>query len=180
MLSARSVCWSCVCLLSVFAVITAVGCGGASFVPVTGTVTLDGKPLAGAAVNFTPATAGQGQVAQGQTDESGKFTLSSVGGLGAVPGSYKIGVSKLEGAGAGSTLKGDSAKAAAGAAPHRNHAVGSGRRSDGRASRSTEVGCSGEVCESGSVRTHGRSEIGDGSDHPRTQIELMPGLELPI
>jgi hypothetical protein len=104
-------------LLSVFAVITAVGCGGASFVPVTGTVTLDGKPLAGAAVNFTPATAGQGQVAQGQTDESGKFTLSSVGGLGAVPGSYKIGVSKLEGAAAGSTLKGDSAKAAAGAAP---------------------------------------------------------------
>lgn len=117
MMSARSVCWSCICLLSVFAVITAVGCGGGGFVPVTGTVTLDGKPLEGAAVNFTPATAGEGQAAQGQTDASGKFTLSTVGGIGAVPGNYKVGVSKFEGPAAGSTLKGDSAKAAGGAAP---------------------------------------------------------------
>jgi hypothetical protein len=50
------------------------GCGGRSDLGlVTGRVTLDGKPVADAAVEFTPTT--EGSIATGRTDSSGEYSL---------------------------------------------------------------------------------------------------------
>ncbi|WP_425395236.1 hypothetical protein [Aeoliella sp.] len=51
-----------------------VGCsdGRPERVPVSGTLTIDGQPLAGAFVNFYPAS---GRPSNGRTDESGRFVL---------------------------------------------------------------------------------------------------------
>ncbi len=50
------------------------GCGDPKAAPVSGKVTLDGKPVAGAYVAFEPASGKR--VATGLTDENGQFTLS--------------------------------------------------------------------------------------------------------
>ena len=73
---------------------------------VTGTVTYDGKPLAGAKVAYHPdeGNAVASRAASGETDESGKFTLSmnfadgdTVAKLeGAPTGKYRVTVTKLE------------------------------------------------------------------------------------
>jgi hypothetical protein len=64
-------------------------------VPVTGTVTLDGKPVEGATISFVP-DGDSSLSASGLTDASGNFRLTSVSpGDGAVPGKYKVTVSKL-------------------------------------------------------------------------------------
>ena len=78
-----------------------VGCGDAppafKLVPVHGTVTLDGKPLADAQVQFFK----QGDIpvgypgAGGKTDAQGKYEVFTGTGKGAIPGSYKVTVSKL-------------------------------------------------------------------------------------
>lgn len=69
------------------------GCGGGGntlhTVPVTGTVTLNGEPLAGATVLFAPNDAG-GVSAMGTTDEQGRYTLSQASNQGALPGTYKV------------------------------------------------------------------------------------------
>lgn len=63
---------------------------------VTGTVTHNGSPVEGATVSLQPAS-GSGQGAIGKTDASGKFTLTTyTPGDGALPGEYKISVSKVE------------------------------------------------------------------------------------
>lgn len=67
------------------------GCGEKS-VPVEGVVTLDGQPVSHATVTFTSEDGSR--VFSGQTDDSGKFTLSSAKGPGAAPGSYKVTVAK--------------------------------------------------------------------------------------
>ncbi len=79
-----------------------VGCNGGKSgpptEPVSGTVTLDGKPLAQASVVFAPA--GTGQPAVGVTDEAGKYTLTTTNPKdGAVVGSYKITVIKASASG---------------------------------------------------------------------------------
>jgi len=71
------------------------GCGG-GHVPVTGVVTVDGKPVEGATVTFI--TEDGKQSASGQTDSSGNFSLSDSGKPGARPGSYKVIVTKTKGA----------------------------------------------------------------------------------
>jgi hypothetical protein len=61
---------------------------------VGGTVTFDGKPVEGATVSFSPTGEG-GKIAVGKTDVSGNFTLNTPSiGEGAVPGSYKVSISK--------------------------------------------------------------------------------------
>jgi hypothetical protein len=75
-----------------------VGCGGdaasVDTVPVTGLVMLDGKPVAGAAVSFSPTAKGL-RAAVGTTDESGRYTLTTMKpGDGAMPGSYRVTISK--------------------------------------------------------------------------------------
>ncbi len=75
---------------------TLVGCGGSGLptVPVTGQVLVDGQPMEGVSVVFNPVDAG-GRAASGVTDAEGKFTLTTeVNGDGALPGSYKVAVSK--------------------------------------------------------------------------------------
>jgi hypothetical protein len=61
------------------------GCGGSKTSPVSGSVLLDGKPLAGATVQFVPQE-GKGRDATGGTDASGHFTMSD----GVFPGTYKV------------------------------------------------------------------------------------------
>ena len=81
----------CVCLLA------AVGCNtGPKVTPVTGKVTLDNTPLAGATVSFSPVKGGTGSAAVGTTDASGVYKLTDmksteIGG-GAVIGDYNVGI----------------------------------------------------------------------------------------
>jgi hypothetical protein len=75
-----------------------VGCdfggGGVATIPVSGTVTLDGSPVAGARVAFSPKSP-EGRAAAGITDTSGRFTLTTVeAGDGAMAGSYTVTISK--------------------------------------------------------------------------------------
>lgn len=74
------------------------GCGGGpkrpKLYPASGTVTLDGKPLADATVSFVPAS---GPPSDGKTDASGKFTIMTSGQPGAPFGANKVTVSKFTG-----------------------------------------------------------------------------------
>src|SRR5262245_39951940 len=64
--------------------------------PVTGTVTWQGKPLAGAAITFVP-TGKEGEAASAITDSEGKYALTTwEAGDGARPGKYRVKVSKQE------------------------------------------------------------------------------------
>lgn len=80
----------CICL-------ALTGCGGSSLgtVPVEGSVMIDGKPIAGITVVFSPDSGGR--AASGQTDESGNYKLTTeINGDGALPGTYKVTISKVE------------------------------------------------------------------------------------
>jgi hypothetical protein len=68
-----------------------VGCGGATKpVPVEGKVTLDGQPVAGAAVSFLMGP-GTPQPAHGETQEDGSYRINTANlGEGALPGEYKV------------------------------------------------------------------------------------------
>jgi len=76
------------------------GCpGGASrdqpdLVPVSGTVTLNGEPLAGAEVAFIPTGSTGGTGAFGSTDASGHYELNSGGQTGAPVGEFKVAITK--------------------------------------------------------------------------------------
>jgi hypothetical protein len=73
------------------------GCGPdrPQTVSVTGTVTLDGAPIEGATVGFTPE--GGGRPATGTTDASGKFALTTFEeGDGALPGRHTVTISKTK------------------------------------------------------------------------------------
>jgi len=73
-----------------------VGCGPSNpaTAPIDGTVTLDGAPLEGASVTFTPSEGGR--PGSGTTDSSGKFTLTTYeAGDGAVLGQHKVTVVKM-------------------------------------------------------------------------------------
>ena len=77
------------------AAVVVAGCNkGPRTVPVVGTVTLDGKPVEGAAVTFVPTA--EGQPAMSITDAQGKFTLSTGTAAGAVPGTYAVTVVKMK------------------------------------------------------------------------------------
>lgn len=69
------------------------GCrGGEQTSPVEGDVSLDGKPVAGAAIQFVPQ--GKGRDATGETDKDGHFVMSTFKPRdGAAPGSYKVVIS---------------------------------------------------------------------------------------
>lgn len=83
----RPVVWCAVVLA-----ILASGCRGQATYPVEGVVILDGKPLAGASVQLVPQ--GQGRDATAQTDEQGRFKVSTFRpGDGALPGTYKVVIS---------------------------------------------------------------------------------------
>ncbi len=83
--------------LSVTALVFTIGCtsnDNPPTIPVSGSVTLDGKTVSDAVVTFIPGAGGQS--ASGKTDASGKFVLGSfVGGDGAMKGTYDVTVSKI-------------------------------------------------------------------------------------
>ncbi|HOM17966.1 MAG TPA: hypothetical protein PLQ00_11595 [Thermoguttaceae bacterium] len=97
-------------ILAVVAGLEGCGSGRPKTIPVTGVVTLDGKPIEGANVTFYPDTgesAGAGsqqkkadatvRPATGTTDKDGKFTLKTFEpGDGALPGKYKVAIIKKE------------------------------------------------------------------------------------
>ena len=63
--------------------------------PVTGTVTFQGKPVAGAVITFVPAD--KGEAASAITDSEGRYALTTwQAGDGARPGEYRVKVSKQE------------------------------------------------------------------------------------
>jgi hypothetical protein len=81
------------------------GCGSAQGLQrVTGKVTLDGKPLEGAAVEFQPTAQG-GSPSYGVTDAGGAFKLMfTIDKEGAMLGDHTVRISKTEGAKATETL----------------------------------------------------------------------------
>jgi hypothetical protein len=87
-------------LAALAAVAGVFGCAkneGPRTVPVTGTITLDSKPVDAATVTFV-STNKEIRPASGVTDASGKYTLVTAGGgAGAMVGSYKVTVSKIVG-----------------------------------------------------------------------------------
>jgi hypothetical protein len=63
--------------------------------PVSGTVTMQGKPLAGAGVTFFPT--GKGPMATGNTNENGEFTLmTNRPGDGAPVGGHRVAIGNAE------------------------------------------------------------------------------------
>jgi hypothetical protein len=73
-----------------------VGCGdpgAATTARIDGTVTLDGAPVPNALIAFNPAAGSKtaGRLANGKSDASGKFSVSSFkANDGAMPGSYVV------------------------------------------------------------------------------------------
>jgi hypothetical protein len=67
----RKHCFQCAAPF-LFVVLSGCGSGGPKIVPVTGTLTHKGKPVANAVVHFTPE---HGRPSSGVTDEEGHFTL---------------------------------------------------------------------------------------------------------
>jgi hypothetical protein len=66
--------------------------------PVTGTVTFQGKPVAGAVITFVP-TGEEGEAASAISDSEGKYALTTwEAGDGARPGEYRVKISKQEAA----------------------------------------------------------------------------------
>lgn len=93
--SSRS--WRLFALALVSAVV--VGCGGApddapALVSATGTILMDGEPLADASVSFSPVSGDRG--ASGRTDAEGKFILSYGGSDGCPLGEHTVSVSTRE------------------------------------------------------------------------------------
>lgn len=85
----RRCCVVCVMLMLILA---HAGCSSpeeAKTFPVTGEVTLDGKPLVGATVMFEPV--GGGSLGYGESDANGLFVISTFAvGDGAIPGEHRI------------------------------------------------------------------------------------------
>src|SRR3954453_9535562 len=68
------------------------GCGRSRTSPVEGSVLMDGKPVAGASIQFVAQ--GKGRDATGQTDKNGQFIMSTYKPRdGVLPGTYKVVIS---------------------------------------------------------------------------------------
>ena len=91
----QSLNWNSVRVLLLIPVLALSGCGGGvdpgKGVAVSGTVTMDGKPLEGANVTFMNGTF----AGYGRTNAEGKYRLVQ----GALPGNNKVVISKIEGGG---------------------------------------------------------------------------------
>ena len=88
-----------VAVLAVYLALAGLGCGGGSKakpVKVEGVVLLDGNPLAGAMVRYSPLDA-NGEGAYGLTRDDGTFRLSCQSGAeGALPGQYKVVIAQAD------------------------------------------------------------------------------------
>ncbi|MDZ4683545.1 MAG: carboxypeptidase-like regulatory domain-containing protein [Planctomycetaceae bacterium] len=84
----------------VVAAVIAIGCGrgdGLKRAPITGVLTVDGAPVAGASLQFFPKGGTPGDGALGVSDANGKFEVISSrrGDTGIPPGEYAVMVSLL-------------------------------------------------------------------------------------
>jgi hypothetical protein len=72
----------------------ATGCGGPSLAPVSGKITLDGKPLADATVGFYPLGANASITSSGKTNSNGEYTLKTVmdSRTGAIVGKHRVSI----------------------------------------------------------------------------------------
>lgn len=71
-------------------------------VPVSGTVTLGGRPLGGALVRFLPVGETRGSAGSGRTDAAGKYRLySNRAEPGTAVGEYRVTIEMVPGAAAG-------------------------------------------------------------------------------
>lgn len=98
--------------LLVMAVVALLGCGETSGVPVEyveGVVTLDGKPIEGVTVGFSPVKPDSGTPAVGTTDANGVFKLTATAGgapgAGAGVGEYQVTFSKIKTSGQSEVTK---------------------------------------------------------------------------
>jgi hypothetical protein len=87
-------------LLLAFSLVLGLGCGSGKFAPVSGTVTMNGKPLAGATVMFSPiakeGSIDAGPGSGGKTNEKGEYTLTSdTGRNGALVGKHRVSISLM-------------------------------------------------------------------------------------
>ncbi|MDR2168690.1 MAG: carboxypeptidase-like regulatory domain-containing protein [Planctomycetaceae bacterium] len=88
--------WILVCILLI------VGCGKRSpydTVLVSGTVLVDGVPMEGVSVIFSPVNPDEGHAAGSMTNAKGKYNLTTAGldiGGGAVAGTYNVTFRKIE------------------------------------------------------------------------------------
>jgi hypothetical protein len=89
-----------ICLNCMVILVISEGCkqsepppGPPKLVPVTGKITHEGKPLAGAIVQFNPTGPIGNLLSIGETDENGKYELSHMNFPGCAPGGYKVAVS---------------------------------------------------------------------------------------
>ncbi len=87
-------------LLLGFALVLGLGCGPGQFAPVSGTVTMNGKPLAGALVIFSPiareGSIDAGPGSSGKTNDKGEYALTSdTGRTGALVGKHRVSVSLM-------------------------------------------------------------------------------------
>jgi hypothetical protein len=88
---------------AVFVILSGVGCGGRAGPKVEyveGLVTLDGSPVAGASVGYSPVDRSVGLPASGKTDAQGRYRLTAVRGgregAGTAVGDYAVSITKLE------------------------------------------------------------------------------------
>ncbi|MDR3108283.1 MAG: hypothetical protein LBU65_01170 [Planctomycetaceae bacterium] len=79
-------------------VLLAIGCnssGISGLVRASGKVTLDGSPVGGVAIVFTPVPGSSSdRVASAVSSDDGTFVLDTIGNKGALPGSYVVTLSK--------------------------------------------------------------------------------------
>jgi hypothetical protein len=82
--------------LCLVVVLQAAGCNrsGLELVPVEGVIKLNGAPIAGAGVVFSPSSAGL--PAMDITDANGEFSLVTANQDGAKVGEYRVSVSKIQ------------------------------------------------------------------------------------
>lgn len=79
---------------AVMMMILGAGCRKSEFVPVNGVVNLDGLPLAGAMVSFMPEKGDSAPIGHGWSRPDGSFELTSLNQVGALPGEYRVVVTK--------------------------------------------------------------------------------------
>lgn len=86
------------CAVSLCCLIVIAGCGGESYeiAPASGSVTMDGEPLANVTLNFQPVNVGDtpnpGPGSYAKTDDKGQFTLATINDntSGAVVGKHTV------------------------------------------------------------------------------------------
>jgi hypothetical protein len=90
--------------IAILALAGVVGCAGTEddgikLVKVTGTITADGKPLAGVRVSFLPAIGSPSFApATGESGSDGSYTLYCKNRPGAAPGKYKVTIAPADNA----------------------------------------------------------------------------------